>query len=567
MIIYSLTQIWLSTDAGYNFRRIYLAESANKILAVECLESNSTSLYIVTSHKVIMYGASVFKSLSLDRSQGCIRGNRLILPSSYRNTLYVVCGNEVLQQNGKPRVLKVNQDALVVPSTIVHMVNDFEFSFMVDYYKGLNQFRQNFADLCNIEAFPYVHLCSSRIRADHSIITRRTMATRKYTNCSFELRKHIASLYSVNVVKFQGGQCNLWTAGKIGQTLTILDIHASCWIYWLVNDITALANCSNHEIIGVKRTVHPTFASIIDSRGDESCEKTHLSLLATNRSGLFEVRFNDTAVGVDRVQSYLRIFDFIGSLSVIDKKKYVKFTGNHSITASEFKYVCIIGKIRSQRNVHKPWESAACRYDIQYSGLDSMPVFLDANDKVDFNISLELTNRKHGIPYIDEIPPLAIQPIEPSLVEIQIKSYSSLAPMTIRVLIKQRSTTNGTSLLAVYSTTQLTTCKGSLKKITIHGMCPPGKHLKFEYPLSFDRHTWLYENPVDAEDYARIATLPYNYQPPSYLGKAIPLTPNVYNADPSKPMYRDSYKISREVTRLKQCKGKATRYGMSSGPA
>lgn len=536
-----------------------MAKDSAKIRTVHYLESNNTTLFVVTSSSVIMYGASVFKLSNIERNQECIKRSHVLLTSIHGLTLHIVCANEILNQTSISHVLKLDQDALIIPSTIAHVVNDFELSIRVNYYESMYQFKQNFDDLCNIQRFPYIYLCSQRILVDHSMIVRRTMEIRKFINCSFELRQNIGSFYFINVHNSENGRCNLWTASAIGQTLAILESHVSCWIYWLNNDTTALANCSKHEVIGQRYLVHATYASLIDSRGNESCEKRHMSLVATKQSGFFEVKMKETAVEIGKVKSYMRIFDTIGGLTVIDNKTYVKFVGNVNITITKFDYVCIIGgKIRSKKNIHV-LPSPTCRFSFRYIGLQNTTIFLDANDKVEFNISLIVANKVLESPYIDEIPPLTIQLIEPSYVKLQIKSYTKSAPMYIRVLVKQGPYINGTSLLTIYSTTQPTTCNGSFTKVTMLGICPPGKHLTFEYPLSYGKQTWLYENPVDREGYARITTLPYNYQPPSHFGAAIPLTPNIYNADPSKPMFRNRFKITRDAAKLKQCKGRSNR--------
>ena len=36
-----------------------------------------------------------------------------------------------------------------------------------------------------------------------------------------------------------------------------------------------------------------------------------------------------------------------------------------------------------------------------------------------------------------------------------------------------------------------------------------------------------------------------NYRPPSWLGTNIPLSPNVYNSDPSQPLMNSNYDISK----------------------
>eukprot|EP00515_Schizochytrium_aggregatum_P020068 CAMPEP_0202103550 /NCGR_PEP_ID=MMETSP0965-20130614/4956_1 /ASSEMBLY_ACC=CAM_ASM_000507 /TAXON_ID=4773 /ORGANISM="Schizochytrium aggregatum, Strain ATCC28209" /LENGTH=264 /DNA_ID=CAMNT_0048672357 /DNA_START=49 /DNA_END=843 /DNA_ORIENTATION=- len=71
--------------------------------------------------------------------------------------------------------------------------------------------------------------------------------------------------------------------------------------------------------------------------------------------------------------------------------------------------------------------------------------------------------------------------------------------------------------------------------------CPPYKALYYEPRIAVSN-----------------LTVPINYRPPSERGKGIPLTPNVYNADPSIPLYMNWYKVSRETAQFKQCKGAAT---------
>ncbi|GKT28420.1 Cation channel sperm-associated protein subunit beta like protein, partial [Aduncisulcus paluster] len=54
-------------------------------------------------------------------------------------------------------------------------------------------------------------------------------------------------------------------------------------------------------------------------------------------------------------------------------------------------------------------------------------------------------------------------------------------------------------------------------------------------------------------------TLPTNYRPPSKYGTAIPICSNIYNADPSEPMYNNVKQISQETGEYKQCLDKDTR--------
>lgn len=352
-----------------------------------------------------------------------------------------------------------------------------------------------------------------------------------------------------------GGTCSLWTPDAIGQTLILLDIKAYCWIYWLVDGENAMANCSKQEVIGRARLVRPIFIALIDSRGDATCEQKQLHLIATNESNIYEVKSGTFTQIIKKMPSYIRMIDKVGRLIISQNSTYVILLEDSNNVANVINYTCLITKKKSQPRDAR----SACRFDVEFQGLPNTTIYLDANDQAGFNVTIIMTTGMNGVPFLDEKPPVAIQPIAPSYVNLQIKPYMKSTPMSIRAQLTQKPYDNGTTILSIYSTTQRASCKGSRSKLTIHGTCPPGKHLAFEYPLSFDTETWLYGNPIDNEDFARIATLPYNYQPPSHLGKAIPLTGNIYNADPSKPMHRGSYKISRDAAKYKQCYGKLSR--------
>jgi hypothetical protein len=55
-------------------------------------------------------------------------------------------------------------------------------------------------------------------------------------------------------------------------------------------------------------------------------------------------------------------------------------------------------------------------------------------------------------------------------------------------------------------------------------------------------------------------TLPSNYRPPSSAGRAIPISSNIYNSDPSKPRYRNYFDESSSTGSYKQCTNRTNRY-------
>jgi hypothetical protein len=50
-----------------------------------------------------------------------------------------------------------------------------------------------------------------------------------------------------------------------------------------------------------------------------------------------------------------------------------------------------------------------------------------------------------------------------------------------------------------------------------------------------------------------------NYRPPSKYGRAVPITDNIYHADPSQPRHNDVFSRSLQSGTLKQCNGKSNR--------
>jgi hypothetical protein len=69
------------------------------------------------------------------------------------------------------------------------------------------------------------------------------------------------------------------------------------------------------------------------------------------------------------------------------------------------------------------------------------------------------------------------------------------------------------------------------------------------------RHTSL------TAESARWTTLRINYRPPSALGRAVPTSDNIYNADPALPResHFERYAVSRDSGRFKQCLGQPNR--------
>ncbi|KAL7754410.1 hypothetical protein RI367_000391 [Sorochytrium milnesiophthora] len=61
------------------------------------------------------------------------------------------------------------------------------------------------------------------------------------------------------------------------------------------------------------------------------------------------------------------------------------------------------------------------------------------------------------------------------------------------------------------------------------------------------------------QGWATTYSLPYNYRPPSYLGAAVPITSNIYNAAPDQPRYNNRFAVSKQSGVYKKCAGQPSR--------
>ncbi|XP_066551086.1 cation channel sperm-associated auxiliary subunit beta [Amia ocellicauda] len=101
-------------------------------------------------------------------------------------------------------------------------------------------------------------------------------------------------------------------------------------------------------------------------------------------------------------------------------------------------------------------------------------------------------------------------------------------------------------------------CTSAVFSFTLQSSCPPGLCLRYIPDNAISPQDWLHGKPVDAMGNRRLMDLPVNYRPPSQLGVDIPISDNIYNADPSQPHPREFSEISEDRGRYKQCAGKSS---------
>ena len=147
----------------------------------------------------------------------------------------------------------------------------------------------------------------------------------------------------------------------------------------------------------------------------------------------------------------------------------------------------------------------------------------------------------------------------PSLFGVQSTHLYSDTNYTLKVDLQRKPGTSGLSLISFNTRDTSINCPRISNTLTIHGGCPPSKHLVFEYPNSFSPEVFLHGSPLDHKGILRSHKLPPNYRPPSSRGIGIPMSSNLYNVFPEKPPYKGMFAISRETRIYKQCQDKSSR--------
>ncbi len=102
-------------------------------------------------------------------------------------------------------------------------------------------------------------------------------------------------------------------------------------------------------------------------------------------------------------------------------------------------------------------------------------------------------------------------------------------------------------------------CRTSMAVYKVKFGCPPGKRLEFRSLVTeADLGMSAFRDPAafglffeDSREY--FEWLPVNYRPPSGYGKDVPVTENIYNADPSRPRPSNFFPISQSTGTFKRC--------------
>ncbi|XP_071370882.1 cation channel sperm-associated auxiliary subunit beta-like [Centroberyx affinis] len=94
-------------------------------------------------------------------------------------------------------------------------------------------------------------------------------------------------------------------------------------------------------------------------------------------------------------------------------------------------------------------------------------------------------------------------------------------------------------------------CTSSSFAFTLQNWCPKGLAVVYLPSRPITKRDWLRGYPIDGRGRPSLIDLPANYRPPSGLEDPIPISDNVYNADPGRPL-----PPGRRAGRYKRCSGK-----------
>ncbi|XP_070531904.1 cation channel sperm-associated auxiliary subunit beta-like [Ptychodera flava] len=185
-------------------------------------------------------------------------------------------------------------------------------------------------------------------------------------------------------------------------------------------------------------------------------------------------------------------------------------------------------------------DEVVSRYPMQY---------LDVGDNFTFSVS---AIRKNGI-LPDAKPLLYVTVSSPHLVKTDSRySVDKHGYQMLTVTLRHEVYFPGKVKVTVHLWQASLKCPKTSYTVTILCSCPPGKRLRYEYPYVISMEDYLHGNPKDDTFRKRplLFDLEVNYRPPSKYGIAIPMSPHVYNVDPSKAIPRSMFHVSQESWRF-----------------
>ncbi|CAG7722866.1 unnamed protein product [Allacma fusca] len=265
-----------------------------------------------------------------------------------------------------------------------------------------------------------------------------------------------------------------------------------------------------------------------------------------------------------------------GVVSLFDKSPHLDPNGTYGCNKNPPKSCNVVTPNSITFEDHNnDWEigDGGCHFEMtlgsnSYLKSSGGKIDLDLQDSVSFQVTLQpLTSVGKIMLYR---PLLIVTQSNPEVLRISSKFARLPDRQVLSVLLKPTGVKQGVSSFVVRSQISSISCD-SPSSFTFIVQCvrTRGRRLVIKYPKKVEAEEILkagraVENEIGEEIYTVLKT---NYRPPSVQGKDIPLTKNVYNADPSKPLYKSWYKKSEQKAEFKQCYMQSSRYYCGCTPA
>nr|XP_042116991.1 cation channel sperm-associated protein subunit beta-like isoform X4 [Peromyscus maniculatus bairdii] len=196
-----------------------------------------------------------------------------------------------------------------------------------------------------------------------------------------------------------------------------------------------------------------------------------------------------------------------------------------------------------------------CNYWVQQDDHDIVSLnvvkYLDVGNKA--NYGLKLIPNTRGMKLL-QVPPVIVIVGNPALLEVKTEGYYDVTDSyNLNTHVASKFFHKGSTSLSMIIWEASTSCSITTVLPIMKSSCSYLKTLQHIPGRQIPREDWISGVHKDSQGFNMIKTLPINYRPPSNMGISIPLTDNIYHADPSKPRPRSLFHKSKVTGQLKQC--------------
>ncbi|XP_036061540.1 cation channel sperm-associated protein subunit beta-like [Onychomys torridus] len=202
-----------------------------------------------------------------------------------------------------------------------------------------------------------------------------------------------------------------------------------------------------------------------------------------------------------------------------------------------------------------------CNYWVQQDEREIVSLnavkYLDVGNKE--NYELKLIPNTRGMKLL-QVPPVIVAVGNPALLEVKMEGYFDVTDSYhVNAHVASKFFHKGSTSLAVIMWEGSTSCSVTTMLPIMKSSCSYLKTLHHIPGRQIPPADWISGVHKDSQGFNMIKTLPINYRPPSNMGISIPLTDNIYHADPSKPRPRSLFHKSKVTGIFKQCTNVSSR--------